>query len=181
MRSTTVTIAIAAFCVVMALGGCGAGKTPQGQAAVSPDAGQRAETPAPSAPAAAGQTIAVYYGDASGSKLVEKSALIQSGNENAKYLETLKVLKKAPTADVVSLCPNTDFRSAELKNGTLTVDLSIPDSDKLGAGGEQMLLDAIQKTLFQFDEVLAIELLVEGKQAESLMGHLELPHPIKRK
>ncbi len=43
-----------------------------------------------------------------------------------------------------------------------------------------MLLEAIQKTLFQFPEVDSIDILVDGKPADSLMGHMELPHPIKR-
>lgn len=180
MRSFSFTAAIAALGIAIVLGGCGAGKTPMGQA-VPQKAGQNTEAPAVSASPAAAKTIAVYYGDASGNTLVEKTALIQPSSETAKYLDALKALKKAPSADAVSLCPNTTFRSAELKEGTLTVDMSIPDSDKLGAGGEQLFVSAIEKTLFQFNEVQAIELLVEGKQAESLMGHLDVPHPIKRK
>lgn len=172
MRSLKVTTAIAAFCMVMALAGCGTAKTPQGGQAASP---------APSVSPTAAKSIVVYFGDASANNLVEKSVVIQPTSENGKYAAALEALKRPPAGDAVSLCPNTTFRSVELKNGTLTVDMSIPDSDKLGAPGEQLFMQAIEKTLFQFSEVQAIELLVEGKQADSLMGHMELPHPIKRK
>lgn len=67
-----------------------------------------------------------------------------------------------------------------LKDGQVTVDLSLPDAARLGSPGEEMLLDALKKTLFQFSEVKTIEILLDGKQVESLMGHMELPHPIKR-
>jgi hypothetical protein len=42
-------------------------------------------------------------------------------------------------------------------------------------------IDALQKTFFQFDEVQSLELLVDGNQIESLMGHVELEHPMTRK
>jgi hypothetical protein len=41
-------------------------------------------------------------------------------------------------------------------------------------------MQAIPKTLFQFQEVKTIELLVDGKKLDSLMGHVDLPHPIPR-
>jgi copper chaperone len=59
----------------------------------------------------------------------------------------------------------------DLQGNTVTVNY---DESRLS-------LDAIQKTLFQFPEVDAIEILSGGKQTDSLMGHVELSHPIKRK
>lgn len=45
---------------------------------------------------------------------------------------------------------------------------------------EQFALEALKNTLFQFDEVKSIELLVDGEVVESLIGHAELEHPILR-
>ena len=34
--------------------------------------------------------------------------------------------------------------------------------------------------MFQFEEVQQIELTVDGQQVESLMGHVDLEHPMNR-
>ncbi|PYE48021.1 GerMN domain-containing protein [Paenibacillus barcinonensis] len=56
----------------------------------------------------------------------------------------------------------------------------IPDEARLGAGGELLFLAVLQQTMFQFEEVHSIQLLVDGQQTESLMGHVELQNPILR-
>lgn len=68
----------------------------------------------------------------------------------------------------------------KLSDGTLTVDIHIPDDARLGAGGEAFAIEALTKTLFQFDEIKAIDVLVDGQAAESMMGHVTLEHPIHR-
>lgn len=60
------------------------------------------------------------------------------------------------------------------------MDVHMPDEARLGAGGEQFALDALTKTMFQFDEVKSVELLVDGAKVESLMGHVDLEHPLTR-
>ncbi|MNJ00980.1 hypothetical protein D3C73_1604640 [compost metagenome] len=50
----------------------------------------------------------------------------------------------------------------------------------MGSGGEVLLMDALKKAVFQFSEVQALDILVDGKIVDSLMGHVELEHPIKR-
>lgn len=178
------------FCA-LALSGCGEQKPNVGQDPGNQSPSRQSPTPTPTAPSPSvkpstqgeskKQQIQSYFGDDEGNKLVTKNVTISYTTDESKYLAALETLKKSPASDAVSLCPNTVFRSAVLKNGTLTVDMTIPASDNLGSGGEQLLLDAIQKTLFQFNEVQSIDLLVGGKRAESLMGHVELSHPIKRK
>ncbi|MGG2200461.1 GerMN domain-containing protein [Paenibacillus validus] len=138
------------------------------------------------APAAASEqskiskVIKTYYSDAEFTKLVEQQAKIEFKNEADQYLTALNQLKKTPDDTTISLCKEISFKSAVLKDGQVTVDLSLPDAARLGSPGEEMLLDALKKTLFQFSEVKTIEILLDGKQVESLMGHMELPHPIKR-
>lgn len=189
MRQPYIRLAVLTFCCTLALSGCGQPKPGVGPDPVnqnSPNASLKpSSSPSVQPTAQPGESkklqIQSYYSDNDAEKLLMKNVTISYVKEEGKYLAALESLKKSPASDAVSLCPNTSFRSAVLSNGKLTINLTIPASDNLGSGGEQMLLDAIQKTLFQFTEVQSIDLLVDGKPVESLMGHVELLHPIKRK
>ncbi|WP_159883103.1 GerMN domain-containing protein [Paenibacillus puerhi] len=142
--------------------------------------GSGGQAPVAPQPAKQSQSVKVYYADANLEKLLEKEATIEFGEEKDKYLAAFNVLKKTPDDATVSLAKHLTFKSAQLKDGQLTLDLVMPDEARLGSGGEVMLLTALQKTAFQFDEVKTLEILLEGKQVESLMGHMELQHPFKR-
>lgn len=126
------------------------------------------------------ETIKVYYANSDGSELVEKTAEIQTDKAEDKYLNALKALNATDDSTLFPLAKGLQFKSAELEDGTLTVDLTINDEGRLGAGGEMLLTDALKKTVFQFSEIQALEILVDGKQIDSLMGHVELEHPINR-
>ncbi|MNY78319.1 hypothetical protein D3C86_2185150 [compost metagenome] len=58
--------------------------------------------------------------------------------------------------------------------------MKIPEDAHLGASGEDLALQALLKTSFQFDEVKTVDILVDGKSVDSLMGHVELEHPFSR-
>lgn len=165
-----------AVCLVLALTACGTKPSSPPAATSQPTA-----KPQASVPAQKEAVVKVYFGDQDASKLVEKSTTIRYAAEEEKYAAAYAELKKAPGADAVSLFSHTEFRSARLKNGTLTVDLSLAAENRMGSSGEILYLDALKKTAFQFKEVEALELLVDGKKADSLMGHMELPAIIKRK
>ncbi|MDF2667734.1 MAG: hypothetical protein K0R67_40 [Paenibacillus sp.] len=131
-------------------------------------------------PTPAETKINVYYADTQMTKLVEKQATLTNVTDTDKYKTALVKLQTVPDASVVSLFKGVNILSAQLKDGLVTVDVSIVDTGRLGAPGEAFLLDALKKTLFQFSEVKTIELLVDGKKTETLMGHMDIPHPIKR-
>lgn len=125
-------------------------------------------------------TVKLYYADAQIEKLVEREKSVSVDQEKDKYLAVLKELATSPDSQMIALCKGFTFHSAELKDKQLNVDLSISPEGRLGSGGEELVLDAIKRTLFQFDEIESFDLLVDGQQVESLMGHMDLPHPIKR-
>lgn len=126
------------------------------------------------------ETIETYYTDDQMLELTKASRGITYQAEEDKYLAALKALQTPSSAKQFSLWGKAEFRSADLKDGTVTVDLSLPDEARLGAGGEALALDALKNTLFQFDEVQAIELRVDGTPVDTLMGHVELTHPLSR-
>lgn len=125
-------------------------------------------------------TIKSYYTDDQLNDLMEKSTEISFKDDADKYLAALEALKESGDSSLLPLW-KVEFLSAKLSDGKLTVDISLPDEARLGAGGEALALEALQNTLFQFEEVESIELLVDGQQVESLMGHVELEYPMTRK
>ena len=126
-------------------------------------------------------TVRLYYGDKEFANLVEREAVVTHKTEDAKYLNTLFALQTEPDGEAVSLFKQTTFHQAKLQaDGLLIVDLSLDDEGRLGAFGELLYVEALKRTLFQFDEVEALEILVDGQQVESLMGHVGLAHPIHR-
>lgn len=126
------------------------------------------------------QTIAVYYTDDELLELVAAEAEIEYATETEKLEAALAALQHSPDEGELSLWQDAVFLSVSLQDGLATVDVSLPDVARLGAPGEAFALEAIQKTLFQFDEVNALELLVDGKSVDTLMGHEQLEHPFTK-
>ncbi|MCZ8512992.1 GerMN domain-containing protein [Paenibacillus filicis] len=124
--------------------------------------------------------VKIYFGDDQMNNLVEKEATITYKQDSDKYLAVLKAQAGNGDAKTTPLFKGFTFKTATLKDGLLTVDLSMAPEARLGSGGEELILSALQRSLFQFPEVQSINILVDGKQEESLMGHMDLPHPIKR-
>ncbi|WP_025700825.1 GerMN domain-containing protein, partial [Paenibacillus forsythiae] len=139
--------------------------------------------PSPDSTAAAekqSNTIDVYYTDSQMMDLKPAKADIAYGSEIEKYTEAFKALQKSDNPDLISLWGKIELKSLKFGNGQIEMDIHKPAEAQLGAGGESFALSALTKTLFQFPEVQSIELLVDGEQVESLMGHADLLHPMTR-
>ncbi|MNB90032.1 Sporulation and spore germination [compost metagenome] len=148
---------------------------PQAEPSPSP-----AATAEPAKPEKQSQSIEVYFTDPQQLDLVPATVTISFGNETEKYTESFKALQTSSNADQVTLWGGIELKSLEFKDGQVTLDVHKPDEAQLGAGGEAMAVSSLAKTFFQFSEVSSIELLVDGEQVESLMGHVDLDHPITR-
>ncbi|MDR0270676.1 GerMN domain-containing protein [Paenibacillus sp.] len=126
------------------------------------------------------QTIEVFYTDPQEMELKKSDKEIRFDKEEEKYKEAFKALQESGNSELIPLWGKIELKSLEFKDGAMTLNIHMPDEARLGAGGEQFALDALSKTMFQFKEVQTIELLVDGEQVESLMGHVDLDHPMKR-
>lgn len=127
------------------------------------------------------ETIKVYVSDDQLMELVSYSKEIQYANEEEKLQAALDALQNADESKYIALWKHIKFNSFKLDDqGLLTIDVTLTDKGHLGAGGESFAIDALTSTLFQFSEVKSINILVDGQEAESLMGHVTLDHPIKR-
>jgi hypothetical protein len=124
--------------------------------------------------------VKAYFGDENGENLLEQELTITYKQESDKYAAALNALTKSPNEKQIALMKGISIKSARLNNQLLSVDLSIAPEGRLGAGGEKLLLEAMKKTVFQFSEIQSLDIKVDGNAVDSLMGHMELPHPIKR-
>jgi hypothetical protein len=131
-------------------------------------------------PEAKTESIKAYYTDPDMMELVEGTAEISYKEEQEKYEAAYQALQKSGNAEMIPLWEEIELKSLKFENGALTLDVTVPDEANLGAGGESFAVDAIKKTFFQFDEVQSLQILVDGQQTESLMGHVDLENPMTR-
>lgn len=177
MQRRLLNSAIVGLTLVVLLSGCGQPKQAP-SAAGEPTSG--ASTTQASTSAAKQMKVKVYFGDENGENLVEQESTVTYKDDSEKYVSALKALTTSPDSKRIALLKGFTFNSVTLKDQTLTVDLSMAPESRLGAGGEDLVLQALKKTVFQFSEIQSLNILLDGKAVDSLMGHMELPHPIKR-
>jgi predicted small lipoprotein YifL len=181
---STIRFIVAGAAMATLLTGCGAKDKPVAQQPqIPPAVANAASPPAPeqTKPQAKSATIQTYFGDENGTSLVAKTTTIAYTADSDKYVAALKALQTSTDGKAVPLFDGFTFSKATLEQGKLKLDVKLSDDARLGSPGEELVLDALQKTLFQFPEVNEIYVTVDGKQVESLMGHVDLPYPIKRK
>ena len=126
------------------------------------------------------ESIKVYFTDSQAMELIESETEITYLNESKKYEEAFKALQKGDNAELISLWEKIELLSLDFKGDAITMDINLPDEARLGSGGEMFAIEALRNTFFQFDEVKSIELLVNGAKVESLMGHVDLEHPMMK-
>jgi len=81
---------------------------------------------------------------------------------------------------IVSLPKETKVRSISIKNGVCTVDFSEDiRRTSVGSAGEAALVESIVRTLCQFQTVDSVQIMIEGKLADSLAGHVDISGPLK--
>lgn len=137
-------------------------------------------TEQPAAPEKQSQNIQVYYTDPQQTDLVAAEVSVSFTDAKEKYTEAFKALQSSKNADQIPLWSKIELKSLEFTNGQIVLDIHKPDEAQLGAGGEALAISALSQTFFQFEEVKNIDVLVDGEQVESLMGHVDLVHPITR-
>ncbi|MNY21086.1 hypothetical protein D3C86_1546050 [compost metagenome] len=98
------------------------------------------------------------------------------------YEAALKALQKSDDPKAIPMFDDLKFTSVKFDaaKGEMKIDLTFGPKTQMGAPGEELFVQALKKTIFQFPEVKTLYVLKDGKQVDSLMGHLELPYPIKR-
>lgn len=179
----------AVLMLAAALAGCG--QKPQAAPGVTPESPPAAVVD-PNVSQGAGQNgtevtepemqtsqIKLYYTDDDLMELTEVQREIEFQEDQDKYAEAFRQLQIAESG-LFSLWQKVILNKASLADGVLSIDIQLPDEARLGSGGEVLAIDSLKATMFQFEEVQKLELTVDGEQVESLMGHVELEHPMTR-
>ncbi|MGM1046173.1 MAG: GerMN domain-containing protein [Bacillota bacterium] len=126
-------------------------------------------------------TIELYYTDPEQLDLKKASREITYTDEENKYVKAFEGLQNSGDDQLVPLWRDSiKLTSVKFDQGALTLDIVKPDEANLGSGGELFAIEALRNTFFQFEEVKSIQLLVDGKKVESLMGHVDLENPMTR-
>lgn len=129
--------------------------------------------------------IMVYYADENATGLIgEKRTLAVKQGDNKYQLAVEELLKKPNTKGLVEVFPqNAKVKSVKVENGTATVDFNraLKTEFKGGSTGEELLVDSLVNTLTDFSEIKKVKILIEGKEIESLAGHMDLSTAQKRR
>ena len=150
---------------------------------VPPVEGEKQSSPTQTLPAQS-MRVKVYYPDDSGMRLVEVERKINVEHEGEKYFAAVEMLLDEPYEEnLTTIFPrNANIRSVTVEGGLATVDLdgSIVKNMVGGSTGEEFLVGSIVDTLTNFPEVTQVKFLVDGKEIETLSGHMDLSTPLER-
>lgn len=152
---------------------------------------RRAELPEPVSPApeqpmeteTGTRAIALYFGSADGSELVETSREIPVPSDPSALLASvMRELASGPSDKGVAVLPaGTQVRSAYVSGNDAYVDFSSELRSGFGGGSTQeyLLIASVVRTVSEnFQDISRVQILVEGKTVESLGGHYELMEPL---
>ena len=128
--------------------------------------------------------VKIYYPDEAGINLVAVTRQIKIQKDADKYFATAQLLTETPKEkNLTKIFPNhAKINGVLLKHDTAFVnfDGSITKNFVGGSTGEEMLINSFVQTLTEFPEVKQVKFLIDGKDVETLSGHMDLSVPLKR-
>ena len=128
--------------------------------------------------------VKVYYPDESGTKLVPVEKKIQFVDEAEKYSAALtELMQKPKEKNLTTVFPSHAKVKSVTREGETAVvnfDGSILKGFVGGSTGEEFLVNSVVDTLTEFNEIKQVKFLIDGKEIETLSGHMDLSEPIKR-
>ena len=128
--------------------------------------------------------VKIYFPDDSGMRLVEVEREILVDDSTDKYTAAVGALMEDPDEDnLTRIFPkNAAIRSVTVNGGLATVDFDgrILKNFVGGSTGEEFLIGSVVDTLTNFPEVKRVKFLVDGKEIETLSGHMDLSTPLER-
>lgn len=126
------------------------------------------------------RTVDLYFSDRDGYLVVEQRELPDNGD----LLETVvRELVGGPADEELmeTIPEGVEVLGVALNDGVAVVDFSreIETNHWGGSLGESITVYSIVNTLCQFEEVEAVEIIIEGESVETLAGHLDLSRPLE--
>jgi len=125
-----------------------------------------------------GEQVAVFFIKPQDTDFKIKPVLYKVKAGQDMHIQALQVLFTVPVRDskLIGIFPKgTKVLDFSLKNGLATVNLN-NRATHLNAGStlEALAVASIVNTLTKFPDVYRVKILIEGKEVESLAGHVDL-------
>jgi len=124
--------------------------------------------------------VSLYFADANGQKLIREDRNIAKVEGIAR--ETMEELIKGPAnVESARVFPTgTRLLDINLKpDGLCIVDLSTEARQVTDRSQEELMIDAVAKTLGQFPTVQEITFMINGENVDSIGGYVDLSAPIR--
>lgn len=126
--------------------------------------------------------LTVYHATKDAMHLVPETHKVPVNSQPARTAIEL-LLAGTKNADLVSVMP----QGVKLKNIVVKEHIAYVDFDnKLikkntgGSANEILLVGAIVNTLTEFPDIQKVQILVEGKKIDTILGHLDTSEPLSR-
>ena len=177
-------IVLTVLCVAMLAGCDEQGKAGSGSSqAVTSESSSSSAASSAAGQKAATMDISVYYPDVNATGLVAVTKTVKA-QEADKYQAAVEALL-AGTDDkkLTAVFPKkAKLRKVSVSGGVVKVDFdkNLISGFVGGSTGEEMLVGSLVNTLTEFPEIKKVQILVEGKEIDSLSGHLDLSKPVER-
>ncbi len=124
--------------------------------------------------------IKVYFAADNASYLQAESRSLDPDID--KYLQIFEELKAGPESDNLTktIPEGSQLLNYQLDNKLLTLNfnLALKNNHWGGSTGERMTVYSIVNSYTALSEVESVKILLEGKEVESLVGHLDLSRPL---
>lgn len=126
--------------------------------------------------------VAVFFMKNSPASFYLKPILVKVPGKKDKHIEALEALFEGPSEEsaqkhgLVKIFPEgAGILNFTLNEGTAIINLNQKAASlNVGSQGEALAVASIVNTLTKFSDVYQVKLLVEGKEVESLAGHVDL-------
>lgn len=176
-------IVLAVLCTVVLAGCDEQKKTESGSSAAAVSSSTASGSSKSAGQEAAVTDISVYYPDVNATGLVAVTKNVKVKGQD-KYKAAVEALL-AGTDDkrLTTVFPKkTKLLKVAVSGSTARVDFdkNLTAGFVGGSTGEEMLVGSLVNTLTEFPEIKKVQILVEGKEIDSLSGHLDLSKPVSR-
>lgn len=122
--------------------------------------------------------IAVFFIQSTPTNFYLKPVIVKINREGDKHLQALEALFSGPPEGSnlnPVFPPGTEVLNFKLNNGLAIVDLNRYASQlNVGAQGEYLAVASIVNTLTKLPDVYRVKIRIEGKEVDSLAGHVDL-------
>jgi len=123
--------------------------------------------------------VKVYFSDQQAEYLVAEKYKVKA---NGLYNNVINRLIAGPNSQKlgVTIPEKTELIGTKIKGRTIFVDFNqaLQKNHWGGSAGEMITVYSIVNTLAAFDGIDKVQILIEGKRVETLVGHLELDKPL---